>query len=254
MVPRKKKAMKKSKQTRATKEHSSKPLVEQAMSNDSSIASSTQEIAGPIEASMTDASLSSADDPVTAPAAIKPTPKAVAQTQCPLFLLPTEVRLMIYKYVFKTGIVDKDTGARIHAVGEPESKHYFALLKTCRAIHSESKPFVIPKFVLRFPSPTAYATFLCGDLNSPQFLAQNYDRLEQAGVQVQVVVTTERLSYNPMKILLRNAEQYLDPVFVEEEAGDDTTSEALSQARFSWAYSKFNRGFHIYGPRIGWML
>lgn len=177
--------------------------------------------------------------------------KAVAQTQCPLFLLPTEVRLMIYKHVFKTGVVDKDIGARVHKVDEPESKHYFALLKTCRAIHDESDALVIPDYVLRFPSPTAYATFLCGDPNSPQFLARNYDRLEQAGVQVQGVATTESLSYNPMKILLKNAEQYLNPVFIVKEDGDDT-NEALSMARSRWAQLVFNRTFYNHERRYGW--
>ncbi|KAG9945043.1 hypothetical protein KCU85_g7487, partial [Aureobasidium melanogenum] len=66
MAPRKKKATKECKQTRATKRRSSKPLVEQAMSTDSLTASSSQK-PDPIQASMTNAALSSTDPPYYCP-------------------------------------------------------------------------------------------------------------------------------------------------------------------------------------------
>lgn len=133
--------------------------------------------------------------------------KAPAQPQCPFFLLPLELRNMIYNYVFDTGAVGKEKHSRVYIISYRRQQriqnvavrnnnfklvnfghHHFALLKTCRAIHAECKPFFDSKVVYRFTSPHAVAGFLCGgNLGLPQFSFRNLDVLDKA-VKVQVMI------------------------------------------------------------------
>ncbi|KAG9693341.1 hypothetical protein KCU76_g6060, partial [Aureobasidium melanogenum] len=105
MASRKKKATNKFKQTRATKNQSSmvntneplgtpiidatdraaQPLIEPTTSSDTPSASSTQEL-DPVQTSIADGSPSNASAATPALAITKSSRKAVAQTQCPLFL------------------------------------------------------------------------------------------------------------------------------------------------------------------------
>ncbi|KAG9956394.1 hypothetical protein KCU60_g65, partial [Aureobasidium melanogenum] len=135
------------------------------------------------------------------------TTEAVPQTQCPIFLLPAELRKMIYGYVFVNGTIDKKTLSRVYTIGKRKQQriqnlavrknnfklenighHHFALLKTCRAIYAECKPFFESKAVYRSTSPLAIAGFLCGgNLDWPQFSPRDLDVLDKAH-KVQVVV------------------------------------------------------------------
>ncbi|KAH0153434.1 hypothetical protein KCU67_g9462, partial [Aureobasidium melanogenum] len=201
MASRKKKTTQKFKQTRASKNESSmvntneplrtplmyatdtaaQPSIEQAMSNDSSSASITQGL-GNAQASTTGASSFRAGAPATGAAAIKPSQKAVAQTQCPLFLLPTEVRLMIYKHVFDhetimTGAVNKNTFTRIYTIGQPQDP--LALLKTCRSIHAEVKELVNPRSIVRDISATTVVRHVYGDSWEQSVLLDHVDLLRK---------------------------------------------------------------------------
>ncbi|KAH0384096.1 hypothetical protein KCU92_g4800, partial [Aureobasidium melanogenum] len=203
MASRKKKTTQKFKQTRATKNESSKvntnesqgtsliyatdtaakPSIEQAMSNDSSSASITQEL-GNAQASTTGASSSRAGASATGAATIKPSQKAVAQIQCPLFLLPTEVRLMIYKHVFHhetivTGAVNKNTFARIYTIDQFQDQHPLALLKTCRSIHAEVKELVNPRSIVRDIPATTVVRHVYGDSWEQSVLLDHVDLLRK---------------------------------------------------------------------------
>ncbi|KAG9516501.1 hypothetical protein KCV07_g6757, partial [Aureobasidium melanogenum] len=183
MASRNKKSTHKFKQTRAQKNESSKPSIEQAMSNDSSSASITQEL-GNAPASTTGASSSSAGAPATGAATVKPSQKAIAQTQCPLFLLPTEVRLMIYKHAFDhetivTGAVNKKTFTRIYTIGQPQDQHPLALLKTCRSIHAEVKELVNPRSIVRDISATTIVRYVYGDSWEQNVLLDYVDLLRK---------------------------------------------------------------------------
>ncbi|KAG9737670.1 hypothetical protein KCU73_g9938, partial [Aureobasidium melanogenum] len=183
MASRKRKATHKCKQTRATKNESSKPSIEQAMSNDSSSASITREL-GNAQASTKGASSSRAGAPANSAATIKSSQKAVAQTQCPLFLLPTEVRLMIYKHVFDhetilTGAVNKNTFKRIYTIGQPQDQHPLALLKTCRSIHAEGKQLVNPRSIVRDISAITVVRHVYGDSWEQSVLLDHVDLLRK---------------------------------------------------------------------------
>ncbi|KAG9693603.1 hypothetical protein KCU95_g6415, partial [Aureobasidium melanogenum] len=167
MAPRKKKATKKCKQSRATERRSSKPLVEQAMSPDSLTASSTQK-PDLIQASMTNAALSGTDPPTTAPAIIESSQKGVAQTQFPLLLLPLEIRVMIYKHVFDdetivTGPANKNTFTRIYTIDQPQHQYDLALLGTCRSLRAEVNKYVNPRSIIRNISAEAILRHQYGD-------------------------------------------------------------------------------------------
>lgn len=145
-------------------------------------------------------------------------PKAAAQTQCRIFLLPLELREMIYNYVFDTGAVDENTLARVYIISERRRQrvqnlatrqnnfklvnfghHHFALLKTCRAIHNECKSFLDSKIIYRFTSTLAIAIFLCGgNLDFPRFAFSKLDVLDKA-FKVQMKIDTTQ--YNPIQDL-----------------------------------------------------
>ncbi|KAG9737669.1 hypothetical protein KCU73_g9939, partial [Aureobasidium melanogenum] len=67
-----------------------------------------------LQTPMTEHSSISAGAPTTAPIITE----AFAQTQCRIFLLPAELRKMIYNYVFDTGTIDKKTLARVYTIGK----------------------------------------------------------------------------------------------------------------------------------------
>lgn len=188
--------------------------------------------------------------------------EAVAQTRCRIFLLPAELRKMIYNYVFDTGTIDKKTLARVYTIGkrrqqriqnlairknnfklENISHHHFALLKTCRAIYAECKPFFDSKVVYRFTSPLAVASFLCGgDLDLPRFSPPNLDVLDKA-VKVQVVVDPAQgdspYPHYPFDIVLRsmyelesiNEPRGLGLTFIDQGDVDGTPSPACERAQ-----------------------
>ncbi|KAH0150874.1 hypothetical protein KCU67_g10485, partial [Aureobasidium melanogenum] len=241
MASRKKKTTQKFKQTRATKNESSKPSIEQAMSNDSSSASITQEL-GNAQASTTGASSSSAGAPATGAATIKPSQKAVAQTQCPLFLLPTEVRLMIYKHVFDhetivTGAVNKDTFTRIYTIGQSQDQHPLALLKTCRSIHAEAKELVNPRSIVRDISATTVVRHVYGDSWEQSDLLDHVDLLRKM-TKLWVRTGIQRsLTCKRFKPIIPDTNEPLRLEFVDE--GEPDGASGVADRGWPWLLKAF---------------
>ncbi|KAH0280457.1 hypothetical protein KCU91_g1030, partial [Aureobasidium melanogenum] len=197
------------------------------------------------------------------------TTEAVPQTQCPIFLLPAELRKMIYGYVFVNGTIDKKTLSRVYTIGKRKQQriqnlavrknnfklenighHHFALLKTCRAIYAECKPFFESKAVYRSTSPLAIAGFLCGgNLDWPQFSPRDLDVLDKAQ-KVQVVVDPAQNDSPypcfPFDIVLRsmyelkssNEPRGLGLTFIDQDNVDGTPSPACEQAQSRLAWSE----------------
>ncbi|KAH0365975.1 hypothetical protein KCU65_g5709, partial [Aureobasidium melanogenum] len=212
----------------------------------------------PAQIPMAKFSVVSASAPVTGTAETK----AAAQTQCRIFLLPLELRNMIYNYVFDTGAVGKEKHSRVYIIGERRRQRiqnsatrnnnyklenfghrHSALLKTCRAIHNECKSFLDSKITYRFNSPLAVRDFLCGgNLDSAQFSTRNLDVLDKA-VKVQVMIDPSQhdsvsFSYG-FDIVLRSMYAHesmkkprrLGSTLIDKDDVDGTPSPACEKAR-----------------------
>ncbi|CAD0095933.1 unnamed protein product [Aureobasidium mustum] len=93
--------------------------------------------------------------------------EALPRLSLPFLLLPPEVRLMIYNYVFDTdtvvtGPINKKTFTRIYTIDQPQSQHDLALLRTCRILHADVKKLVNPRSIVRNISAAAIVKYTYG--------------------------------------------------------------------------------------------
>ncbi|KAG9665338.1 hypothetical protein KCU64_g27, partial [Aureobasidium melanogenum] len=176
----------------------------------------------PVQTSIADGSPSNASAATPALAITKSSRKAVAQTQCPLFLLPTEVRLIIYNYVFGnetivTGAVSKKTFVRIYTIDQPQHQYDFALLRTCRSIRAEIKEFVNPRSIIRDISAATVVRHLHGSPRSLGHLVHEVELLRKITKLWVRICIQQSDNFDRFRSTTPSVDESLNLTFFDEE-------------------------------------
>lgn len=168
----------------------------------------------------------------------------IAQTQLPFLLLPLEVRLMVYNYVFNsntivTGPLNKKTFARIYTVNQPQTQYELALLRTCNTIHDEIKKHVNPRSIVRNTSATGIVKHIHGECPANDYRIREPEILRRM-MKLSVRIGIQRSGdFERFGLMASHMDAPLTLRFLKEAEPDGTPG--LADRGWSWLLETFVR-------------
>ncbi|KAG9698700.1 hypothetical protein KCU76_g2074, partial [Aureobasidium melanogenum] len=158
------------------------------------------------------------------------------------FLLPTEVRLIIYNYVFGnetivTGAVSKKTFVRIYTIDQPQHQYDFALLRTCRSIRAEIKEFVNPRSIIRDISAATVVRHLHGSPRSLGHLVHEVELLRKITKLWVRICIQQSDNFDRFRSTTPSVDESLNLTFFDEEEPVGTSG--IADRGWAWLLQRF---------------